>query len=89
MGHAMKAQALVWYRQGRLGDAKSETLRALEVYEKVGAAEDAEGCRKFLRKVERAMENQPSPADPDLSGELLGTTPSCTYSLTPLTGAAP
>jgi hypothetical protein len=35
--------ARVWYDQHRLEEAKSEALRAAQVYEKLGAAKKAEG----------------------------------------------
>ena len=70
---AIEMQALVWYRQGRLEDAKSETLHALEVYDKLGAAKDVGDCRGLLRKIERAMKGHLTSVDSDSHGELLGT----------------
>jgi tetratricopeptide (TPR) repeat protein len=58
LGGATELQARVWYRQRRLEEAKSEALHALEVYQKLGAAEDAGDCRDLLLKIERAMKNQ-------------------------------
>jgi tetratricopeptide (TPR) repeat protein len=55
LGRATQTQADIWYRQLRLGEAKSEVLQALEIYEKLGAAINAEGCRELLQKVEQAM----------------------------------
>jgi len=55
LGRVMERQAKVWYRQRRLEDAKSETLHALEIYEKLGAVYDAGFCRNFLQKVKREM----------------------------------
>ena len=49
LGRAMEIQARIWYRQGMFEDAKSEGSRALEIYEKLGAAKDAEDCRYLLR----------------------------------------
>jgi tetratricopeptide (TPR) repeat protein len=56
LGRAMGMQADVWYQQLRLEGAKSEALQALEIFEKLGAAKDAEDCKGFLREVEQAME---------------------------------
>jgi tetratricopeptide (TPR) repeat protein len=72
-GYAMEKQAQVWYRQGRLDDARSEALCALGVYEKLGVAEDARNCREFLRLVEQAMEARSTCAVSDSSGEHLET----------------
>ena len=55
LGRTMRLQASIWYRQLRLEDAKSEALRALEIFEKLGAAKAAEGCNDILQEVERAM----------------------------------
>ena len=55
LAHGMKLQAFVWYQKGKLEEAKSEALHALEVYEKLGATNDAEDCREFLQKVDKAI----------------------------------
>ena len=55
LGRTMALQAQVWYQQGRLKDAKSEALSALEVFGRLGAAEAIEGCRDLLQAIERAM----------------------------------
>jgi len=52
LGLAMELQASVWYDQHRLEEARSEALRAADVYEKLGATEDVELCRNLLRKIE-------------------------------------
>jgi tetratricopeptide (TPR) repeat protein len=60
LGRAMQLQAGIWYQQQRLEDAKSEALRALEIYEKCGAVYeiDAKVCGRLLEKVERAMKTR-------------------------------
>ena len=60
LGRAMQLQGHVWYTQGRLEDATSEAVHALENYEETGAAHDAENCRVLLRDIELAMKGQPS-----------------------------
>jgi len=55
LGHAIGLQALLWYNQHRLEEARSEALRAADIYEKLGAARDAEGCRRFLRDIEEKL----------------------------------
>ena len=67
LGRAMKMQADVWHRQGRLEDAKSEASDALEIYERFGATKDTETCRELLRKIEQTMGHQSTSAQ----GELL------------------
>jgi len=55
LGHAMKSKAWVWYQQSRLEEARSEALRAADVYEKLGAAEDLGNCRWLLRDIEKEL----------------------------------
>jgi len=57
LGRVMQLQVDVWYRQGRFEEARSEALRAANVYEKLGAAEDVEGCRELLRWIEEELNN--------------------------------
>ena len=71
MSRAMKAQARIWYRQGRLEDAASEALCAIESYEKLGAVEDARECSDLLREIEQTMNCLPIPIHSGRSGELL------------------
>jgi len=52
---AMKLQATFWCNQRRLEEAKSEALRAVEVFEKLGATKDVEECRKLLRRIDEEM----------------------------------
>ena len=52
LARAMEQQAWVWDRQGRYEDAKSEALRAVDAFEKLGAANDAEAMGRFLRRIE-------------------------------------
>ena len=53
LGSAMLLQAAVWYKQDKLEEAKSEVLRATELFEKLGAAGDLEACRNCLQVMER------------------------------------
>jgi len=55
LGHATKEQAWIWYGQHRLEEARSEVLRAADLYEKLGAATDVEDCRKLLRDIEEEL----------------------------------
>ena len=56
LGRATELQAHVWRREGRLEDAKSEVLRAKEIYEKLGLAKDVQDCIDLLQKIEQAEE---------------------------------
>ena len=58
LGCAMVLQAMVWYKQRRLEEARSETLRTIDVFEKLGAARDLENCRGLLRRIEEEI-NKP------------------------------
>jgi tetratricopeptide (TPR) repeat protein len=71
IGHAMKEQAWVWYEQQRLEEAKSEALRAAEVYEKLGAAKKIEDCRDLLRDIEKKLNNPVASGQSGFNCELL------------------
>jgi len=58
LGRATELQAKVWYQQLKLENAKSEALRAWEIYEKLGAVNDVGYCRDLLQEVERDMKNR-------------------------------
>ena len=58
LGWAMQLQAEVWYKQHRLEEARSEALRAAEIYERLGAATSLEYCRQPLRRIEEEL-NRP------------------------------
>ena len=58
LGRAMELDAVLWYRQGRFGEAKSEALGALNSFEKLGATVDIERCRVILRDAEKATNGQ-------------------------------
>ena len=49
---AMDLQARIWDRQGRFGDAKSEALRAIDAFEKLGAADSVRITTRFLQQIE-------------------------------------
>ena len=62
LGRIVGMQAALWYRQDRLEQARSEALRAADIYEKLGASSDLDQLRNFLRQIEREMAK---PVDPD------------------------
>jgi len=51
----MKLQAVFWLNQHRLKEARSETLYAVEGFEKLGAMKDVEECRKLLQQINEEM----------------------------------
>ena len=71
LGRAMQLQAELWYKQDRLGEAKSEALRAADVYERVGYTKDLEGCSELLRRIEKGVNQPVIPDEPSDDGELL------------------
>ena len=76
LGRAMEQQALVWYRQCWLEEAKAEVLRALDTFEKLGATSDVGRCRDRLQEFELETKRL---ASSDPSGECSGwNTFSCT-----------
>ena len=55
LGCAVHLQASVWYYQDRLEDAKTEVLHALEIFEKLGAANPERTSRDLLQMIEEAI----------------------------------
>ena len=80
MGRGMEMQAWIWYLQHKLEDARSEALGALEIYERVGAAGDAGGCRELLQWIEEVMGTRRS-GELGSGGEFLTTTPLLSLSI--------
>ena len=76
-GRAMELQGTVWYEQHRLGEAKSEVVRAVDVYKKLGMMQDLERCKEFLQDIEAG--------ESDSNGKLLETVLkfSCSMTLCP------
>ena len=56
LGRATELQAELWYKQHRLEEARSEALRAADIYKNLGVAQDLEICRGLLRRIEGEME---------------------------------
>ena len=55
LGRAMELEARVWYKQHMLEEARSEALRAADVYEKLGATRNAERCGELLKHIEKGL----------------------------------
>ena len=69
LARALQLQAQVWNKQHRFEEAKSEALRALDMFEKLGAASDVDHSRRILRWVDRALEKPDNLVTRDKSGE--------------------
>ena len=59
LARASRLQARVWCAQSMFGEAKSEGLRSLAVFEKLGAAADAEYARQLLREIDAQAAGKP------------------------------
>jgi len=55
LGYATQEQSELWYEQDRLEEAKSEALRAAEIYEELGVARDVERCKRYLWHIEKRL----------------------------------
>ena len=55
LGRATSLQAKFWLRQRRYEEARSEALRAINLFEKLGAGSHAKICRGTLQDVEEAI----------------------------------
>jgi len=50
-GRAMHMQAKIWFKERRFDEARSEALRAADMYQKFGAVKDLEVCRALLQSI--------------------------------------
>jgi len=72
LGCVMEVQAKVWYKQHRLEEARSEALRAADIYEKLGATKDVEACKALLRDIQEELDpTVTGSGQPDPNCELL------------------
>jgi tetratricopeptide (TPR) repeat protein len=69
LGCAMELQAMLWYEQGRVEEARSEALCAVGVYDKLGAVNNVEYCRILLRDIEEETKKSVTSGGSDF-GEL-------------------
>jgi len=53
LARAMWQKAGFWHRQHKFEEARSEALRTLDAFEKLGAVNDVEGVRELLRQIDR------------------------------------
>ena len=82
LGVATERQAGVLYGQHRLEEARSEALRAADIYEKLGAAKEMERCRDLLWDIGEELDSSVASGQPDPDCELLNifSFPACAYS---------
>jgi len=52
LGEATMVQGLVLLRQYKFEEARSELLRATEIFEKLGISESVEGCEELIQKLD-------------------------------------
>ena len=57
LGCAARLQAELWHVRGRFEEAKSAALRAVDLYEKIGATKDLEKCREFIMDIDAEMKS--------------------------------
>ena len=71
LGYAMEMQTKIWRKQHRLEEARSEVLRAADVYETLGAAKDVEDCGTLLRDIQNGLDTAAASGQSDFNCELL------------------
>ena len=67
--YVMVMRAFIWTCQWRLEEAVFEYSRAVEVFEELGATQEAEGCRKDIRDIRAVLEKLNAPNESGLNGE--------------------
>ena len=73
LGRAMGLQARFWYRERKLKEARSEALRAVDVFENLGAADPLEYYRSLVCDIEAEMGDLATSDESDPNGELQET----------------
>ena len=73
LGRAMQLQVRLWCLQRKLEEARSEALRAADVFEKLGDTGNVENCRRFLRQIAAEMDDPVISDESDFNGKLPGT----------------
>ena len=68
LGWVTDVYADILLRDGRFEEAKSEALRAADVFGTLGAATNAEHCEKTLKFIEEKMRTSVASGEPDSSG---------------------
>ena len=72
LAYAMETQAQVWYKQHKLEEARSEVLRAVDAYEKVGGTTRyVARCRTLLQDIQEEQDSVVASGQSDFDCELL------------------
>ena len=71
LGLAVEEQACIWYEQHRFEEAKSEALRAADIYEKLGTMKDLERCREHLQHIKKELNSPVASGQPEIDCEFL------------------
>ena len=75
LGRAMWLQAGFWCNQRMFEKAKPEASHAADVFKKLGAAQDLEGCKELLQWIDEQLNNPVASDESDVDGKLLETLP--------------
>ena len=73
LARAIWLQVWFWHKQHRFEGAKSEALRALDAFEKLGVADGVEGVREHLRRIDHDSQANVTPRELDDDGKVLTT----------------
>ena len=73
LARATELQARVWCWQDRAEEAKSEALRAVDAFERLGVVKDAERVRRLLQQLDSEIQVDGTSDKSEDSGELLAT----------------
>jgi tetratricopeptide (TPR) repeat protein len=71
LARATQLQAMLWCKHHRLEEAKSEALRAADIFKKLEATKGIESCRNLLQEIEEKLSTAVAPGKSDLDCELL------------------
>ena len=71
MGRALAKRARILCRQHRLEEARLEAQRAVDIFEKIGAAMDVERSRKLFQEMQMKLNSSLAPGQPGNNGEFL------------------
>jgi hypothetical protein len=57
LGYAMMLQAVLWYGQHRVEEARSEARRVADIFEKLGFPKDVASCGELLRVIHEGLDS--------------------------------